>query len=455
MGSKYEYDYIVIGSGPAGTVAATTLAKARKKVAIVEGRFFGGSNLNTRDIPYGVALDFAHNFNKIQRYPELSRQSIHYNFPTIAARQLKTVIELGGNSKAIYENAKITCIKGFANILDKHTVAVDEQKFTSKSIIIATGARLKTLEIAGTDTVKYLSPETAIRIKRLPKVVAVVGAGSTGCEIAEYYAELGSQVLLFEATERILPREDVEAGEMLADYLRQKLGVTIITNAKVAALEEDSISKRVVFRSDNYEKMVRVESIVLATGSQPVLDFGLENADVKYKNSGIVVDKLFQTSTKEIFAIGDCLGGESSTDRASAEGSALAHNIINHTKNSLNYKGIVRITKTMPEVATVGLNEDDLLKRDRKYKKAIIKLDNLTAGKIDNFGYGFVKIIADKSNHIIGATVVAPNAELIISELAVAVRHNLTVLELASTPHSVNSYNYAIKLAAKELINKK
>ena len=455
MGTKFEFDYIVIGSGPAGTTAATSLAKARKKVAIVEGRFFGGSNLNTRDIPYAVALDFAHNFDKIQKYPELSRQNIHYNFPTIAAKQLKTIIELGGNSKSIYENAKITCLKGYANILDKHTVAVEEQKFTAKSLIIATGAKLKTIEIAGTDMVKYLSPETAIRIKRLPKVVAVVGAGSTGCEIAEYFAELGSQVLLFETSERILPHEDTEAGEALAEYLRQRLGVTILTNAKVVALEEDSISKRVIFRADNCEKMVRVESIVLATGSQPVLDFGLENAGIKYKNSGIVVDKLFQTSVKDIFAIGDCLGGESSTDRATAEGLMLANNIINHAKNPLNYKGIVRITKTMPEVATVGLNEDDLLKRDRKYKKAIVKLGDLTISKIENFNYGFVKIITDKSNHVIGATVVAPNAELIISELAMAVRHGLTALELASTPHTINSYNYAIKLAAKEIVNKK
>lgn len=455
MGRKYDFDYIVIGSGPAGTAAALTLARARKKVGLVEGRFFGGSNLNTRDIPYGVALDFSHYYDKRGNYPELARQNISYNFPTIAARQLKTVVELGGNDKTVYENSKISCIKGYANFLDKHTVAVGEQKFTSDNFIIATGAELKTSEISGTETVKYLTPETAIRARRLPKVVAVVGAGATGCEIAEYFAELGSKVLLFETSERILPKEDAEVGETLGEYFSQRLKVAILTGARVVALEEDANSKMVIFRSADSEKMVRVEAVVLATGSTPKVDIGLENAEVKYKNSGIVVDKLFQTSAKNIYAVGDCVGGESSSDRANAEGLLVANNLVNRTKNALNYDGMVRLVNTMPEVATVGLNEDDLLKRDRKYKKAVVRLDGLAAAKIANFECGFVKLIANKTNHIIGATVVAPNAGLLISEIALAVRHNLTALELASVPHNINSYNYAIKLAAKELLGKK
>ena len=116
---------------------------------------------------------------------------------------------------------------------------------------------------------------------------------------------------------------------------------------------------------------------------------------------------------------------------------------------------MIRVTNTMPEIATVGLNEDDLLKRDRKYKKAVVRLDDLSAAKIDEFSCGFVKLIANKTNRIIGATIVAPEAELLIAEIALAIRHNLTALEIASTPHNINSYNYAIKLAAKELVNKK
>lgn len=455
MGKKYDFEYLIIGSGPAGTAAAFELAKAKKKVGLIEGRFFGGTNLNTRDIPYAAALDFAHTYSRLQTFPELKNQDFHFNLPTVPARQLKVVIESGGNNKKLYEAAGITCIKGFANFLDPHTVAVGEKKFTADNFILATGSHLKTSDITGIGLIKCLTPETAIKINRAPKVVAIIGGGSTGCEIASYYAELGIKVILLETAERLLPREDAEVGNCLADYFVQKLGVNVLPSCKVVAVEQDEFSKRVIFRHDNIEKMVRVDCIVLATGSQPNLNYGLENAKVKYKNSGITVNRYFETSTKHIYAIGDCLGQESSTDRAHQEGITLANNLINKVKNSVNYKGFVRTVNTFPEVATVGLSEDDLLKRDRKYKKSFARLSDTAISKITNFDYGFIKLLADRSNHIIGACIVAPHAELMASEIAIAIRHNLTVIELASTPHSINSYNYLIKLAAKKLLTKK
>ena len=455
MGKKYDFDYIVIGSGPAGSTTALQLAKAKKRIALVEGRFFGGTNLNTRDVPYAAALDFSHLYSRLQTFPELKNQDFHFNLPTVPARELKVVIESGGNNKKIFEDAGITCIKGFANFLDSNTIAVNEKKYTSSEFILATGAHLKIGEIAGTDSVKYQTPETAIKISRPPKVVAIVGGGSTGCEIASYYAELGIKTIIFGAAERLLPREDEEVGHTIANYFSDRLGITIFTSAKVVAIEEDEFSKRVIFRHENTEKAIRVDCIVLATGSQPNLDYGLENAKVKYKNTGIIANKYFETSAKHIYAIGDCIGSESSTDRAYQEGLTLANNLVNKVKNSPNYQGLVRTVNTFPEVATVGFSEDDLLKRDRKYKKAFIKLNEIAASKIHNFDYGFIKLLADRSNHIIGGIVVAPHAELIASEIAIAVRHNLTALELASIPHGLNSYNYLVKLTAKELLTKK
>ena len=454
MSKKYDFEYIVIGSGPAGSIAALKLAQAKKKVALVEGRFFGGSNINTRDIPYAAALRFSHAYAHIQTFPELRSQDFHFNLPTIPARQLKVVIESGGNNKKPFEAAGITCIKGFANFLDQHTIAKNKKKFTADNFVLATGSHLKVNEIAGTDTIKCLKPETAIKIARAPKVAAIVGGGSTGVEIAEYYAELGIKVILLETAERLLPREDQEVGHCLADYFTQRLGITVLPNCKVVAVEQDEFSKCVVFRHDNSEKMVRVDCIVLATGSEPNLDCGLENAKVKFKNTGITVNRYFETSAKNIHAIGDCCGGESSTDLAQAEGTTLANNIINKVKSPVNYQGFVRTVNTFPQIATVGLNEDDLLKRDRKYKKSLVQLSDTPVSKIDNFDYGFIKLLTDRSNRIIGATIVSPHAELMASELAVAVRHNLTAIELASNPHSINSYNYLIKLAAKKLIKK-
>ncbi len=455
MGKKYDFDYLVIGSGPAGTAAALILASAKKRVGLVEERYFGGTNLNTRDVPYAVALDFAHTYSKAASFPEFNNQALSFSLPASVSRQLKTVIASGGNDQKVFEDAHITCINGPANFLDHNTIAVQDQKFTADNFILATGSCLKTLEISGTDFVSYLTPETAIKIRRLPKLAVIVGAGSTGCEIASYYAELGIKVILIESSSRILPKEDKEVAETLSEYFTHELGIMVLPNSKVVALEQDDFSKRVVFRNSNTEKIVRADCVVLATGSQPILDYGLENADVKYKNSGIIVDKFFQTSAKNIYAVGDALGKASSTELADYEGSILASNLANKTKNSVNYQGFIRQTKTFPEVATVGLNEDDLTRRDHKYKKSIIKIDSLPASKIYNFKYGFIKLLADKNNHLLGATIVAPNAELIAEEVAIAIRHNFTALEIASTPHPINSYNYGLKLAAKALLLKK
>lgn len=457
MSKKYDYDYIIIGSGPAGTTAALELAKSKKSIAIVEGRFFGGTNLNTRDIPYKVALDFAHTYSKVLSYPEFKNQDFNFNLPTIAARELKTIISVGGNSKKIYEDANIACIKGFANFLDHHTIAVNEKKYTSSNFIIAAGSSLKTDGISGAAFVKYLTPESAITIRRLPKVVAIVGAGSTGCEIAEYFAELGVKVILLETSDRILPREDSEVGDTLFSYFSEKLGMTVLPSSKVVALEEDDFSKRVIFSHEGSEKLVRVDCIVLATGSQPNLDLGLENAKIKYKSTGILRNRLFETSSKNIYAIGDCVNNsESSTERASYEGLTLANNILHRSKNTPNYKGFVRTVNTFPEVATIGLSEDDLIRRDRSYNKAIVKLSDLTISKVANLDYGFIKLLSDKNNsRVLGATIVAPHAELMASEISLAIRHNLPIVELASTPHPVNNYNYLIKLAAKSLLTKK
>ena len=201
--------------------------------------------------------------------------------------------------------------------------------------------------------------------------------------------------------------------------------------------------------------MIRTDCIILATGSQVSLDYGLENAGVKFKNSGITTDKYFETSAKNIYAIGDALGKDSSTEIADYEGNLLASNLINKTKNPANYHGFIRFTNTTPAIATVGFNEDDLTRRDRKYKVALIPFSEIPAGQIYDFSQGFVKLLADKTNHIIGATIVSPHADLFAAEISLAVRHNLSALELASTPHTINSNNYAIKLAAKKLLAKK
>ena len=453
MGKKYDFDYIIIGSGAAGRTAATNLIKKFKKVAIVEGRTFGGLDYNFRDIPYNIGLDFAHTYHKAQNFPATSGSDFHFNLPTLVAHQNYISSSMSKESQQSLEEKGIICLNGYAHFLDSNTIAVGTNEYTSKNFIIATGSKLKTSEINGLDTVNYLTPDTALKVSRLPKFVFVIGGGSTGCEIASYYASLGTKVLIMERSPRILPREDKEVSVTLTEYFKNELGMMVIPNSRVVAIEQDELSKRVIFTSEGQEKAVRVDCIVLATGAEPMLDCGLANAGVKYKRTGIIVNKLFQTSAKNIYALGDCLGhNKSSTELAEYEASLLTSNLIHKTKATPSYSGFTRCTNTYPEVAVVGFNEKDLLARDKKYKKSIFYLKDLPFSKIEPLGLGFVKILADSNNRILGATVVAPNASLIIEELSIAVRHHINLTTIASTPHIANTFNPAVKLAAKKLI---
>lgn len=452
MGKKYNFDYIIIGGGPAGYTAAFTLAKTKKRIALVEESIYD-DNFISRDIPYATSLDFAHTFFKFTHYPEISGQDLHYNFPTIVAHQNTVINSFLEEQKTLLEKNNITHIEGHAHFLNSHTIAVNDVQYSSETFILATGSELKTTGIAGLETSKYLTPTTAIRIRRLPKYAFIIGGGPTGCEIATYYAELGAKVIIMEKEPRLLPREDEETSACLTEYFTHKLGILVVANAEVVAIEEDKVSKQVIYKTGNQEKSVRIDNIILATGFKPRLDCGLENAGVKVKPNGVIAtNNSFQTTAKNIYAIGDCLGNESSTERVEYQASLLASNLIKKGKSLPSYHGFARVTNTSPEIATVGFSEARLKKLKRKYKKSIVYFKDLPISKITRSSYGFVKILTDRKNHVIGAAIVAPHASLMIGELSVAVRHHLTVLELTGTPHISNDYPLAIKLAAKNLV---
>lgn len=454
MGRKFDFKYLVIGSGPAGSAAALAFARAKKKVGLIEGGPFGGANLNTRDVPYSVTLDFAHTYYQATRLPEFGYQDLSISYPSIAAHQMKAIIESGGGTSAkAYEDAGLICIKGYANFLDDHTVAVGERKFSSEYFILATGAALNPAGISGTDRVEYLTPDTALGIRRLPQAVLVIGGGSTGCEIAEYYAALGAKTLIIEQAERLLPREDPAASQIITDHFTDDLGITVLTSSRAVALTEDQVSKYVVFHQEHNEKMVRVDTIVLATGSKPNLNYGIDNTGVRTDRNGFIkTNRYFETTTKHIYAIGDCASAESSTERAYYEGRLLARNLINKSKVTPNYRGIARITNTFPAIAAFDPITDTNKPSKHKYKQSIVQLRDVPAGKIFGTRAGFVKILADHTGHIVGGCIVANQAPLMASELSLAIRHHLTTLELASTPHLINQPSYALQMAAKKLV---
>lgn len=456
MSKRDDYQYLVIGSGAAGTAAALLAAEMGFKTAIVEADAWGGTELNYRDVPYGAALNFAHQYAETLAGARfgITNNDLRYNYSAVLNWQSVAARRAGGGSKELYESAGIECLHGYAQFTGAHTLSIDGLEVTADKILIATGSNLTVNGITGIDTISCWSPDTALRIPKVPEALLVVGAGSTGCELAQYFAELGSKVLLVEAQSRILPREDLEVSETMEKYLRDRLQVKVLTNARVTALEEDARSKQVIFVREGQEKIVRVEEVILATTPEPATDLNLESAGIKYDNHGIKVDKTLQTSNKNVWAAGDVIGGESSSERASYEGKLATMNALKRTNNFLVYTGFIRMTDTLPQVAKVGLNESECWQVKRKYKTAIVPIEGTQAAIVNDFRTGFAKLLADPhKGQILGATIVSPEAGLAIQEIALAVRSGLRASELASTPHVASGWGEAVRLAARKLAN--
>lgn len=453
VGRKFDYEYLVIGSGAAGSAAALLAAGLGVKTAIVEADRWGGTTLNYRDVPYAAALGFA------QRYTEavdgtrfgMSSSNLRYNYPTVLNWQATAVRRAGGGNRKVFENAGVDCYHGFAQFISPHEIAVGEQQISSEKFLLATGTDLAVSGISGVELVNCWSPDTALRMAKLPKALMVVGGGSTGCEIAEYFAALGVRVLIAEAQDRLLPREDPEVSEVIEQHLRKRFQVEILTDSRVVALVQEAKAKQVVFVRDGQEKSVRVEAIVLATTPEPSTDYGLENAGVKFSYRGVEVTGGLKTTSGHIWAAGDVIGGESSTEKATYEARLATMNALKKVGNTVNYTGFVRMTNTMPQVAKVGLNELGCVQLGQKQKTVLVPIDLVSAANTNDFREGFIKLTSDMKGQILGATVVAPNADLIVQEISLAIRSGIKVSELAATPHIATSWSEAVRIAAREL----
>lgn len=455
MGKRFDFEYVVIGGGVAGTSAALQFAKAGRKVAIVEQGKWGGTSVNERDIPAKAMFNFSHLLAQAKTGARfgISSTSLRYNYPTVTHWRDRAITRAGGSSKKELEEAGVTCIKAKAHFVGPYDLSVGEEKqISANRFLITTGAETADSGIAGTETVPYLTPASVLKAERVPKVVLIIGGGASGVETAQYLAEVGAKVVLVEQEKRLLPKEEEEAGKIIEQYFDKKLGIKVFTQTKVVAIEKDKISPRVVFVRGGHEKTVRVETIVLATGSKPATDLGLQNAGVSFDKNGIVVDKTLQTSARHIFAAGDVIGGESSTERAIYTSGVAVMNMLGRTKTFVNYDGFVRVTDTDPQVASVGVTEVELKKKKRAYKKVLVPLGAVTAANTSDFKVGFIKMMANAQGKVLGATVVCPNATEVIQELSLAVRHSLPLVQIASAPHVVGSWGELVHVAAKKML---
>lgn len=451
--ARFDYDLAVIGSGDAGSEAAFLANEAGLSVAIIECDKWGGSSLNYSDIPMGALTYVSHLLHESKKAAKLglSSNALRYNYPTVNNWKNFAMKRAGADDETVYTEDKITCYNGQAHLLSAHEISIGEDTIKAKNILIATGSSVLDTGIKIPENLDYWLPENVPHILRPPKSVFVVGSGATGCEVAQYFSEMGCEVTIADLAVRVLPQEDEEVGQVLEEIFT-KDNITVLTQSRVIALEKSDNAKKIVFIRGGQEKSVKADEVILCTGSAPNVDIGLENAKVKYTHEGIKVGPDMQTSTKNIYACGDVIGGHSSSTKAKIEARIAAMHIIGKSKEVVDYLGLIRTTKLYPEVAAVGLTEDDCIKSDRKYKKVIRPLF-CNASITSNYRSGFIKMICDKRGLFLGATIMAPNASLIAQELAMALRYSMTIREIYAVPHPENEWSMIVQNCCEDLMN--
>lgn len=452
----FDYDLIVIGSGAAGSAAATIAANEGKRVAIVEADTFGGDSPNFSDVPTKALLHAAQLYDEAKHGARFGLRSstLGYNFPSLSNWKNLAVTRTGaGGNKRFYEKNGVTALSGRAHFLSPHEITVNRRHFSAATFLIATGTTWTKPKIQGIDTVKYLTPRTILEVLRPPKSLFIIGGGKTGVELAQLMATFGTKVYIGEIASRILPKLDHEVGDLIGKVLTDQKGVTVLTQSRIVALQKDGIGKRVTYSRGGVEKHVRVDEVLVATGRTPAVDLGLENATVAFSTKGVPVNEFLQTNVKHIFAAGDVLGNEGNTHTAILESRTVAHNLLHKTPVAPDYRATPQLIFTNPGIAQVGLTEDDCARRDLAVSIASSPLTIVARSNTSDFRDGFVKLIADKKGVLVGATVVAPHAAEIIHELALAIRHNLTAAQVAETPHAFLSWSEAVRVAASKLSN--
>ncbi len=451
----FDYDLIVVGSGAGGSAAATIVAKEGKKVAVVEADKFGGNSPNWSDVPMHAFLQAMQLYDTARQGSRfgLRTNTVGYNYPSLRAWKDLAVERTGtAGNRAFYHSQGIDTFEGKAHFLSPNEISVNRRHISAEHFLIATGSEWERPPIIGLDKLPYLTPRSILEQLKPPRSLYIVGGGGVGVEIAQLMATFGTKVYIAEIAGRLLPHEDEEAGDLIAQLLTEKAGVTVLTHARTISVVKDSLGGyKITYSRGETEKSLKAEAILVAGNRLPAIDLGLENAHVNYTQAGIATDTTLQTSAKHIYAAGDVLGTNHHTHTALLESRVAAYNILHKGRVTPDYAGTPTVVFTAPQVASVGLSADDCLKRDLHVDTALAPLSIIARSNTSDFKDGFVKLIADKKGVILGGTIVAPDAPDMIAELSLAVRLGLTASQLATTPHAFLSWSEAVRVAASKL----
>jgi pyruvate/2-oxoglutarate dehydrogenase complex dihydrolipoamide dehydrogenase (E3) component len=449
------YDLVVIGAGPAGLVVAAGLGA---KVALVERHLMGGDCLNVGCVPSKCLLSSARVVSLLKRSSPLGIEVSAYqaDFPAVMERLRRIRAELSHHDSAqrFQEELGVDVFLGSGAFVGDDRIQVGEHGLRFKKAVIATGARPRIPAIPGLDTVTYHTNETIFSLTTCPPVLAVIGAGPIGCELAQAFQNLGSQVVLFHRHDRILNREEPEAADLLQRRLAAE-GVHLILSAEIEQITKDPGQKTIVYQYQGERHRVTVDEILVGAGRAPNVEgLNLEGVGIAYdRQRGVHVNDFLQTTNPRIYAAGDICLDWQFTHVADAAARMVIKNTLFSPWGLGRYRFsqlvLPRCTYTQPEIAQVGVSASEAAQQGIPVDQFKIPLERSDRAVAAGETEGFVQIQVQKgTDKIVGATIVADHAGDLINEITLAMVHKIGLGGISSVIHPYPTQGEIIRKAA-------
>jgi dihydrolipoamide dehydrogenase len=461
-----SFDVIFIGGGPAGYVGAIRCAQLGLSTAVVEREGLGGTCVLWGCIPAKALLESAAIANRLQHAKEFGVTvgdiKLEYG---VAMKRSRAVSQQ--NSKGVeflFKKNKITWLKGTGKLAGKNAISLktadgkEERHEAKKGVVICTGSRVKGLPQIGLELNKatVISSDEALILDNAPKTLAIVGAGAVGCEFADVFNAFGTQVTLIEVLPGILPLEDGDCSKELERSFKKRK-IDVLTGSRISNVKVGKSSVTMTVEVGGAKKNLEVEKVLIAAGRAPnVEDIGLKEQGVQLTDRGFIkIDAKMATSAPGIYAIGDVAGPPMLAHKGEREGITIAEVLAGKPTHGVNYGNIPSATYCHPEVASIGLTEQQVKDKKLDYKVGRFNFSANGRARTSGETEGFVKIIRDaKYGEILGAHIIGAHATELIHELAVARENEFTVEEVDLAIHAHPTLSEAIMEAALDSMGK-
>jgi len=471
MAEAKQFDVVFLGAGPGGYVAAIRAAQLGLDVAVVEKDKVGGTCLQRGCIPSKSLLRSAEIYRNSKEGEEFGViiDHITLNFTQVQERKRKVVEQLTKGIEFLFKKNNITLIEGYGRIMGPSifsplsgTVSVEKpdgenEIVTGKNLIIATGSRPKSLPGLEIDGEYIMTSDEALEMTELPESIIIIGGGVIGMEWASMLRDFGVEVTVVEFLPRILPLEDAEVSKDMTRSMKKRK-IKIHTDTKVLPETVKIVDGHVELDAQKGEKIIHLsaDKVLVSVGREAVIDqFGLENTEVKVENGVIQVNQFYQTSEPHIYAIGDVIGNLQLAHVASHEGIIAVEHIAGKNPKPMDYLAVSKCTFTNPEVASVGLTEEEAKEKGYEVKTGKFQFRGIGKALIHGEVDGFIKLVADeKIGDLLGVHMIGPHVTDMISEAALAKVLDATPWEIAHTIHPHPTLSEAMMEAALDVDGK-